>query len=138
MGDFFIKPVKEMNDGEVLDLGKHKLRFFLTPHVPHAWDAIIPYEETTGTLFASDLFAHFGETKHLTDSDIVEQALAVYKQFPEYLAVGPHTDTIFRRLEALEPKILAAHHSPVFTGNVAQALKDFRTGIMGKSGSPAI
>lgn len=29
-----------------------KVRFLSTPHVPHAWDAILLYEETTGTLLA--------------------------------------------------------------------------------------
>src|SRR2546423_14008834 len=67
--DFAIRPAKIMGDGEVLDLGQHKLRFLITPQVPHCWDAILAFEETTGTLMASDLFktiAHLypGEPAH--------------------------------------------------------------------------
>jgi flavorubredoxin len=41
-------------DGEVLDLGKHKLRFLETPHVHH-WDSMMVVDETTRSLFPSDL-----------------------------------------------------------------------------------
>ena len=53
-----------------------------TPHVPHSWDAVMLYEESTGTLFASDLFSAFGEVGVTTDGDIVGPALAAEKAFP--------------------------------------------------------
>jgi flavorubredoxin len=48
-------PVKGMQDGDVLDLGRHRLRFWETPHVHH-WDSLMVLEETTASLFPSDLF----------------------------------------------------------------------------------
>src|ERR1044071_9100754 len=45
--DFFNRPVSVIDDDYVLDLGVRKLRFMATPHVPHSWDAICAYEETT-------------------------------------------------------------------------------------------
>ena len=42
-------------DGERLDIGKHKLRFLETPHVHH-WDSMMVVDETTRSLFPSDLF----------------------------------------------------------------------------------
>ena len=48
-------PVKGMQDGDVLHLGKHRLRFWETPHVHH-WDSLMAVEETTASLFPSDLF----------------------------------------------------------------------------------
>jgi len=48
-------PVKGMQDGDVLDLGTHRLRFWETPHVHH-WDSQMVVEETTASLFPSDLF----------------------------------------------------------------------------------
>jgi flavorubredoxin len=127
VNDFFTRPVTSMKDGEVLDLGRHKLRFLITPHVPHAWDAILLYEETTGTLFASDLFTQFGKSAAMTDSDMVEHAIQTHKVFPDYLPVGPRTGLVFDRLEALEPKVIAGHHAPAFTGDAVQALRDLRT-----------
>lgn len=135
VGDFITRPVKGMNDGEVLELGRHKVRLLLTPHVPHAWDAILLYEETTGTLLCSDLFAYPGQTKPITDSDIVEPALEGHRQFPDYLPVGPHTARVLERLEALQPKVLAGHHAPAFTGDAVRALRDLRTGVFKIAGS---
>src|ERR1700751_3810256 len=48
-------PVKGMQDGDVLDLGRHRLRVWETPHVHH-WDSLMVVEETTASLFPSDLF----------------------------------------------------------------------------------
>ena len=46
-----------MHDGDVLHLGRHRLRFWETPHVHH-WDSMMAVEETTASLFPSDLFIH--------------------------------------------------------------------------------
>jgi flavorubredoxin len=131
VGDFFTRPVRAMNDGEVLSLGRHKVRFLVTPHVPHAWDAILLYEETTGTLLVSDLFTQLGKPAPMTGSDIVGPAMETYKQFPDYLPVGPHTAQVFDRLEALQPKVLAGHHAPAFTGDCVHALRDLRQALLG-------
>ena len=129
VSDFFTRPVKAMGDNEELNLGRHKLRFLITPHVPHAWDAILAYEETTGTLLASDLFTQSGNPPPTTQSDIVERAVEAHKRFPDYLPIGPHTVRVFERLEALKPKVLAGHHAPTFTGNAVQALRDLRQAL---------
>lgn len=133
-GDFFTKPIRAIADGETLDLGEKKLRFITTPHVPHSWDAITAYEETTGTLFVSDLFTAFGPTVAVTDRDVVEPALAVLDQMPDYLPIGPHTKRVFERLEALQPRVLAGHHSATYFGDAAQALRDLRGEMFRKAG----
>src|SRR6185312_15078664 len=50
------RPPRALANDEVLDLGGRRVRRLDTPHVPHCWDAGLLYEETTGTLFTSDLF----------------------------------------------------------------------------------
>lgn len=143
VGDFFDAPVKAMNDGDVLDLGSHKLRFLVTPHVPHAWDAILVFEENSRTLFCSDLFTSFGKPVAMTDSDIIEPAMAALANLPGYLPVGPHTAAVFDRLEALQPKALAGHHSSTYTGDAVQALRDLKgelfkfAGLDSAPGAPA-
>lgn len=124
--DFFDKPVSVVDDDYVLDLGTRKLRFMATPHVPHSWDAICAYEETTGTLLASDLFTMFGEQPAVTSHDIVEASISVLKSMPDYLPVGPHVHQTFDRLEALRPRTLAGHHAPAYIGDATQALRDLR------------
>ena len=124
--DFFDRPVSVVPDDYVLDLGTRKLRFLATPHVPHSWDAICAYEETTGTLLVSDLFTVFGAQPAVTDHDIVEPSIDVLRSMPDYLPVGPHVHQTFDRLQALRPRTLAGHHAPAFNGNATQALRDLR------------
>src|SRR5215475_7306737 len=40
------QPPRPLADGEVLDLGRHRLRQIPTPHVPHAWEAQLFFDET--------------------------------------------------------------------------------------------
>ena len=137
VSDFFSRPVTSLADDEVLDLGQHKLRFLVTPHVPHAWDAILLFEETTGTLFASDLFTQFGKSPPITESDVVQKAVETHKAFPDYLPVGPHTARVFERLEALQPKVIAGHHAPAYAGDAVRALRDLRTELFKMAEAPA-
>src|ERR671918_933455 len=55
MGFGLADRTRGFRDGETLDLGKHKLRFLETPHVHH-WDSMMVVDETTRSLFPSDLF----------------------------------------------------------------------------------
>ncbi len=132
--DFAIRPAKVVADEEVLDLGRRKLRFMVTPQVPHAWDAILAYEETTQTLFASDLFTQLGEQTALTEHDMVEKTIATQAVFTDYIPVGPHTTRVFNRLEALRPKALACMHGPAFTGDCTAALHDLRVATFEAAG----
>jgi flavorubredoxin len=137
-GDFFSRPLRALTDGEVLDLGQKKLRFLITPHVPHAWDAILVFEETTGTLFCSDLFTVFGRSEPVTEGDLIQRSMETLAQLPGYLPVGPHTAAVFDRLESLQPKVLAGHHSSAYAGDAVRALRDLRAELFATSrGSPA-
>jgi flavorubredoxin len=134
VSDFFDKPVLPLDDGAVLELGKRKLRFLTTPHVPHAWDAIIAFEETTGTLFVSDLFTTFGTSPPVTESDLIEPSMRALKQLPGYLPIGPHTGAVFDRLDALQPQLIAGHHSSTYAGDAVQALRDLRGELFKQAG----
>jgi flavorubredoxin len=135
--DFFDRPVLALDDGQVLELGSKRLRFLTTPHVPHSWEAIMAFEETTGTLLASDLFTTIGETPALTDHDIVAPALQMLEQAPDYLPVGPRTAGVFERLYALRPKVIAGHHAPAYTGDTVRALRDLCGEMLARVGLQA-
>jgi flavorubredoxin len=117
------RPPRGLADGEVLDLGGKRVRFIATPHVPHGWDAGLLYEETTGTLFAGDLFTAFGDGPPITDGDIVGPAVAM-EDAMHATALTPLTAPTIRRLAELSPRTLALMHAPAFTGDGAQALRD--------------
>ncbi|HVQ76272.1 MAG TPA: MBL fold metallo-hydrolase [Candidatus Binatia bacterium] len=132
------RPPRALADGEVLDLGGRRVRRLDTPHVPHCWDAGLLHEETTGTLFCSDLFTHVGDPPALTSGDIMGPAEAAEKQF-RYTAVTPTTGATIRRLAGLEPRTLAVMHGSSFSGPAAPvlgALADFYDQLLREGGTP--
>src|SRR5262245_42294878 len=75
LNDLADRAPRILADGETLDLGSKRVRFFNTPHVPHGWEAGVMHEETTGTLLCGDLFTHAGNDAALTHSEIVSKAI---------------------------------------------------------------
>lgn len=120
------RPPRALANGEVLDLGGRRVKRLDTPHVPHCWDAGLLHEETTGTLFCSDLFTHVGDPPALTGGDILEPAMAAERQFG-YTALTPATGDTIRRLAKLAPRTLAVMHGSSFTGTAAPMLETLAT-----------
>src|SRR6266702_3055760 len=116
------RPPRALADGEVLDLGDRRVRRLDTPHVPHCWDAGLLFEETTGTLFTSDLFTHVGNPAALTDGDILGPAVDAEKKFG-YTALTPATGATIRRLARLAPRTLAVMHGSSYSGETAPVLE---------------
>ena len=112
---------RALKNDEVLDLGAKKVRWIDTPHVPHNWDAGVIYEETTGTLFSSDLFTQFGPCPSMTSGDIVEPAIATENVVP-FMPATPQAAPTLRRLAALKPGTIALMHGPTFKGDGEAAL----------------
>jgi len=117
---------RALADGEVLDLGGRRVRRLDTPHVPHCWDAGLLFEETTGTLFTSDLLTHVGNPPALTSGDILGPAVEAERRFG-YTALTPATGATIRRLAALEPRTLAVMHGSSFSGDAPAALGSLAT-----------
>ncbi|MDP1750437.1 MAG: MBL fold metallo-hydrolase [Reyranella sp.] len=118
MADRAPKPLK--ND-ETLDLGGKRVRWLDTPHIPHNWDAGLLYEETTGTLFSSDLFTQMGPADPTTESDIVAPAIDTAAKVP-FMPWTPLAEPTLRRLAGLAPTTIALMHGPTFKGDGAAAL----------------
>ena len=70
--------VRGFRDGETLDLGKHKLRFIETPHVHH-WDSMMVLDETTHSLFPSDLFIQPADQPPVVTEDLSMPMLDLYR-----------------------------------------------------------
>jgi flavorubredoxin len=121
IADMADRPPRPLTDGEVLDIGGHRLRWIDTPHVPHAWEAGQLYDETTRTLFCGDLFTQLGPYTPSTNADIVQPAIAAEDVF-HASSLHPSTGDTVRRLAALEIDTLAPMHGPTFTGNCTSAL----------------
>jgi flavorubredoxin len=125
--DFADQPPRALADDEVIVTGKKRFRYLRTPHVPHAWDAGLLFEETSRTLFCSDLFAQSGDQAALTESSIIGAVAETMKHhqagpLANSMPYTPYTDTILRRLASLKPAMLASMHGPAFRGDCEQEL----------------
>ncbi|RPI14581.1 MAG: MBL fold metallo-hydrolase [Lysobacterales bacterium] len=129
LGDLADRPPRPLADGETLDLGGRRVRLYATPHVPHAWEAIVLYEETTRTLFCGDLFTHAGNGPAVIESDVAGPALAFERALPGATALTPATAPTIRRLAALEPATLAVMHGSSFRGDCAAQLRALADGF---------
>lgn len=127
VNDFADRPARPLQDEEVLAIGRRRLRFLSTPHVPHGWDAGLFFEETDRTLFCSDLFFHGGDPEPLTESDLVGRARAAILEgiagpMPKDMPFTPYTESTLRRLAELRPAALAVMHGSAFRGDGRAAL----------------
>jgi flavorubredoxin len=128
LNDLADRPPRPLADGEVLDLGRHRLRQIPTPHVPHAWEAQLFFDATTATLFCGDLFTQLGDRPPLVhDADLITPALAAEDVFGA-TALTPATGPTIASLADLAPRTLALMHGPSATGNCAAALRDLADG----------
>ena len=122
VGDMADRPPVPVNDGDVYDLGGHRLRVITTPHVPHAWEAQVLFDETTSTLLCGDLFAQIGEPPALVhDVDLVTPAMEGEALFRSSSITASTAPTI-RALADLQPRTLALMHGPAFAGDCVAAL----------------
>jgi flavorubredoxin len=100
-------------DGEVIDLGKHKLRFLETPHVHH-WDSMMLFEETTKSVFPSDLFILPGDQPPVVTENLGSMMCEYYRQIGIFAHEDPVRDVV-DRLEALDPDWIHGMHGGSLT-----------------------
>jgi flavorubredoxin len=108
-------------DGQVIELGEHRVRHFDTPHVPHGWEARVLFEETTMTLLCGDLFTQLGDPPAVTGDDIVGPAAQAEDVFGA-TCLTPRTGPTIRNLAGLAPTTLAVMHGSCFAGDGAKTL----------------
>jgi len=112
--------VKEIKDGDELDIGEHTLQFHITPMV-HWPETMVTYEKSRGVLFSADVFGGFGALKGGIFDDEVD--LDFYEnEIRRYFSniVGKYckmTQKALAKLSGLDIKIVAPTHGPVFRKN---------------------
>ena len=127
LGDLADRPPRAVEDGEVLDLGAHRLRFIPTPHVPHGWESGLWFDETTRTLLSGDIFTQVGDVPAVTEDDIVGAALEAEALFGS-TSCGPNLVPTLHALADLEPTTLAVMHGSSYRGDCATQLRALAAG----------
>jgi flavorubredoxin len=100
--------VEGRRDGEVIELGRHRLRFLETPHVHH-WDSMMLFEETTGSLFPSDLFIQPGDQPPVVSEDLGPEMCRFYEEVGIFAHEEPVRDVV-DRVERLDPEWIHGMH----------------------------
>ena len=86
-------------DNEVLNTGKRTFRFIMTPHVHH-WDSMMMFEETTKSLFPSDLFIQPGDNKPVISEDLSDAMIQLYKSVGIFGSEEPVRQTTRRIVDS--------------------------------------
>lgn len=101
-------------DGELLPLGAHAVRWFDTPHLPHAWECGFLCEESTSTLLCGDPFTQGGaDLPALTESDILGPSEA-FRHAMDYFS---HTKNAHAMLERPLPVTSRQSDEPIESNN---------------------
>jgi flavorubredoxin len=121
LNDLADRPPVPLADGQVIELGRHRVRHIDTPHVPHGWEARVLFEETTKTLFCGDLFTQLGQAPAVTSDDVLAASAEAEDVFGA-TCLTPSTAPTIRSLADLDPNMLAVMHGSSVTGDCSGAL----------------
>jgi flavorubredoxin len=123
IGDLADRPPHALADGERLPLGRHTVRWFDTPHLPHAWECGFLMEERTSTLLCGDLFTQGGaDLPPVTESDILGPS-EEFRRAMDYFSHTRNARPMLEKLAAAKPTTLACMHGSAWRGNGAQLLR---------------
>ena len=111
-----------VKEGDILDLGKHKLQFFMAPMV-HWPEVMVTYEQTEKILFSADAFGKFGAL------DIEEKWLPEARRY--YIGIvgkyGMQVQALLKKAESLEIKTICPLHGPILKENLGYYIEKYNT-----------
>ena len=126
MAQFFDKDFSDrfviVGEGETLDLGKHKLQFFMAPMV-HWPEVMFTYDQTEKVLFSADGFGKFGTLD--TDEDWACEARRYY--FNIVGKYGMQVQNTLKKLAGKEIKEICPLHGPVLNENLEYYIGKYDT-----------
>jgi flavorubredoxin len=123
INDIADRAPQTLGNGETLGLGRHALRWFDTPHLPHGWDCGFMFDDTTRTLLCGDLFTQPGDGKDaLVETDILGVSEA-FRGAMDYYAHAPNTTEMLERLAGESPTTLACMHGSAWRGDGGALLR---------------
>ena len=127
MEQFFgasVAPKRQVvKEGDVLDLGTHKLTFVAAPMV-HWPEVIVTYDLTDKVLFSADGFGKFGANDKVDpegwDCEARRYYIGIVGKY------GPQTRALLKKAAGLEIKTVCPLHGPVLVGDeIANAVAKY-------------
>lgn len=102
-----------VKEGDTLDLGTHKLTFFMAPMV-HWPEVMVSYESAEKVLFSADGFGKFGALD--TDEDWACEARRYY--FNICGKYGVQVQNLLKKASTLDIKTICPLHGPILSENL--------------------
>ena len=106
--------VRGFMDGEKLELGKHTLRFLETPHVHH-WDSMMIVEESTNSLFPSDLYLQPGDQPPVVTENLSDAMIEMYRGAGIFAHENP-VRGVDQRISEIAPDWIHSMHGGTIRG----------------------
>lgn len=132
VNDVADREARALADGETVSLGRRKVQWFDTPHMPHAWECGVLFEHTTRTLLCSDLFTEGGaDHPAVTEADILEPSERFRAQM-DYYSHAKNGRQILLRLAKTRPAMLARMHGSAWRGDGAAMLTALAAALDGE------
>lgn len=110
-----------VKEGDMLETGKHTLKFFMTPMV-HWPEVMMTYDETDKILFSADAFGKFGTLD--TEEDWACEARRYY--FNIVGKYGAQVQSVLKKLENLEVRAICPLHGPVLSENLDYYINKYK------------
>ena len=126
LSNFFDIDISErkvvVKEGDVLDLGKHKLQFIMAPMV-HWPEVMVTYEQTEKILFTADAFGKFGSL------DIDDEWLPEARRY--YIGIvgkyGMQVQALLNKAQSLDIKMICPLHGPILKENLGCYIDKYKT-----------
>ncbi len=110
----------EVKDGDIIDLGKHKLHFIMAPMI-HWPEVMMEYEETEKILFSADGFGKFGTLNTNEDWDC-EARRYYFNIVGKY---GVQVQALLKKASNLDIKIICPLHGPILRENLSYYINKY-------------
>lgn len=118
-----------VNEGDILELGAHKLTFVNAPMV-HWPEVMMSFEMTEGILFSADAFGHFGALNGAIfadevdfDRDYLEEARRYYTNIVG--KYGTQVEAVLKKAAGLNIKLLCPLHGFVWRENISYFVEKY-------------
>ena len=111
-----------VKEGDVLDIGEHKLQFFMAPMV-HWPEVMVTYEQTEKILFSADAFGKFGALD--VDEEWDCEARRYY--FGIVGKYGDQVQALLKKASNLEINTICPLHGPVLKENLEHYIERYQT-----------
>ena len=115
-----------VKEGDVLDLGSHKLQFVFAPMV-HWPEVMMAYDQTEKILFSADAFGSFGALDTLFN-DEQDGAFADLAEMRRYFSnivgkYGPQVQAVLKKAAGLDIQLICPLHGQVWRRGFGELLE---------------